>query len=257
MSDSDYDKPIELLDEASKLLRFREWFKLSAEAFAENRKLAAADIKFQIPANQWPEGTNRAARPTIEVDLLRHPKQIVQNQASQANVGVELHPVSPDASDELAEIKQGLYSRSQRDGGAKVARLWGLDYAKQAGLGWYRITTQYDEDSDDPSDQEIVYERILHQEMIYPDPAAQKPDFSDGRFLFQAAYVPVESLGIDYEGVKNKTADGFKDLMSSEPGWVLVEGEKCSVLLVECFYKVWRMKDGKRRNRPVVWRARL
>lgn len=254
---SDYDKPIELLKGDAKLGRFREWFKLSAEAWAEFRKLAERAIAFQIPANQWPEGTNRQGRPTIEVDLLRHPKQIVQNQASQANVGVDLHPVSPDASDELAEVKSGLYSRSQRDGGAKIARLWGLDYAKQAGLGWYRITTQYDEDSDDPTDQEIVYERIFFQDMVYPDPAAQKPDFSDGRFLFQAAYVPVESLGMDYEGVENTTAEGFKDLISSEPDWVRVEGEKCSVLLVECFYKVWRTQDGKRRNRPVVWRAVL
>jgi len=256
MSD-DYDKPIEQLDEEGKLCRFREWFKHSSESFEENRKLAAQDIAFQIPANQWPEGTSRKGRPTIEVDLLRHPKQIVQNQASQANVGVELSPVSPDATDELGEIKQGLYSRCQRDGGAKTARLWALDYAKQAGLGWYRITTQYDEDSDDPTDQEIVYKRILQQEMIYPDPAAQESDFSDARFLFQAAYVPVESLGIDYDDVKFTTAEGFKDLIQSEPGWVLTIGEKCSVLLVECFYKVWRTAAGKRRNRPVVWRALL
>src|SRR6185369_7302127 len=244
MSDSDYDKPIELLDEASKLLRFREWFKLSAEAFAENRKLAARAIAFQIPANQWPEGTNRAGRPTIEVDLLRHPKQIVQNQASQANVGVELHPVSPDANDELAEVKSGLYSRSQRDGGAKVARLWALDYAKQAGLGWYRLTTAYDEDSDDPTDQEIRYARLLHQEMCRPDPASQEPDFSDARFFALAAYVPVDSIAYEYDEAAFKSASDFKDLIDMEPDWVRVEGDRCSVLLVEFFYKVWRTKDG-------------
>lgn len=257
MSNSDYDAPIETLDEEEKLGRFRDWFKLSSEAFAEHRKLAARAIEFQIPSKQWPEGTNRKGRPTIEVDLLRHPKQIVQNQASQANIGVELSPVSPDATTELAEIKQGLYARSQRDGGAKVARLWGLDYAKQAGLGWYRITTQYDEDSDDLTDQEIVYERILHQEMVYPDPAAQRPDFSDGRFLFLAAFVPVDSVGADYEKAEYASAAGFKDFVTTNPDWVRVEGENCSVLMVECFYKVKRKKDGEKRNRPVVWRAVL
>lgn len=251
---SDY-KPIELLKGDDKHQRMLALLRLSTEAFSEYFKAAARAIAFQIPANQWPEGTNRKGRPTIEVDLLRHPKQIVQNQASQANIGVELHPVSPDASDELAEVKQGLYSRSQRDGGAKVARLWGLDYAKQAGLGWYRLTTQYDEDSDDPTDQEIRYARVLYQEMVRPDPAAQEPDFSDGRFFGLAAYVPVDSIGADYEEAQYRTAESFADLNATEPDWVRAEGEKCSVLLVEFFYKVWRMADGKRRNHPVVWRA--
>jgi hypothetical protein len=254
---SDDYKPIELLSKEDKHKRFLEWMKNSSEAFADYRKLAAKAIAFQIPANQWPEGTDRKGLPTIEVDVLRHPKQIVQNQASQANIGVELSPVSPEATTELAEVKQGLYSRSQRDGGAKVARLWAVDYAKQAGLGWYRLTTQYDEDSDDPTDQEIVYERILHQEMVYPDPASQKPDFSDGRFFFLAAFVPVESLGADYEEATITSDSAFRGLISTLPDWVRVEGEKCTALLAECFYKVWRGKDGKRRNRPVVWRALL
>lgn len=252
---SDDYKPIELLGKDEKLQRFIEYWKLSSEAFSEHFKAAAKAIAFQIPANQWPEGTDRTGLPTIEVDILRHPKQMVQNQASQANIGVDLSPVSPDATSELGEVKSGLYSRSQRDGGAKVARMWAIDYAKQTGLGWYRIATQYDEDSDDPTDQEIVYERLLYQESIRPDPASQKPDYSDARFFALAAYVPVDSIGYDYEEAQHTSESDFKDF--SEPDWVRVENGKCSVLLVEFFYKVWRMKNGTKRTRPVVWRAVL
>lgn len=255
---SDYKAtPIGELPKDEKLQRFKDWFKLSTEAEQRQRERERDDLLFQIPENQWDTDAKeqRKGRPMLSISLLRQPMNLVQSQAAQAHLGVELHPVSEDADKELAEVKQGLYARIQRDGMADQARLWAFDRAKQCGRGWYRITTQYDEDSDEPTDQEIVYERILHQEMVRPDPSSQKPDFSDGRFIFVAAYVPGDTFRAIYQDSEYHSDSDFKALVDTDPEWVKLSGEHCDPLVVECFYKV-AMKDDPR-GRQVVWRAVL
>lgn len=249
---SDYeDKPLSAMTEDERLCQYKDWLKLSAESDSQQRQREREDLLFQIPENQWPNEAKqeRIGRPMLSISLLHQPMQLVQNQAAQAHLGVELHPVSENADKELAEIKQGLYMRIQRDGMADQARLWALDRAKQCGRGWYRILTQYDEDSDNPTDQEIVYQRILYQEMVFPDPAAQKPDFSDGRFMFIGAYWPFSKIKAVYPKAKSYTALAFEGIDAGTPDWIR-EGK--DALIVECFY-IEPVPDGQ----PKILRAVL
>jgi len=156
-------------------------FRLVQETEAHQREREKEDLRFQIAENQWDEAAKeqRKGRPMLSISLLQQPMQLVQNQAASADLGVNIHPISEDADDELAEIKQGLYRRIERDSNASQVRLWAFDRAKQCGRGWYRVMTQWDEDGDDPFDQEIVIKRILYQDCVYMDPAAIEPDFSD------------------------------------------------------------------------------
>lgn len=265
MSQSDSEKPVEALKDEHLLERFKDWFALSSEAFAKQRQRQSEDIEFQVGENQWSEEAKkeRKNRPMLSVSLINQPMALVRNQAANAKFGVTLHPVSEKANKELAETKEGLQRRIERDGDANSARMWALDYAIQAGLGWYRINTQYDEDGDNPSDQEIVYERILYQEMVYPDPAAQKADFSDARFCMVAAYVPVDSFRQQYPKASMSTSDDFAGLSHEAPEWVRANDKQLDPLVVECFYKISTTEDvnlgdyTRRRNRDIVRRAVL
>jgi len=163
----------------------------------------------------------------------------------------------------LAEIKQGIYQRIQRDGLADQARLWALDRAIQAGRGWYRIVTQYDENSDNPSDQEIAYQRILYQDMVYADPAAEKPDYSDARFIFVAGYMTCDAFRAMYPEAKEYTNTDFLMMEEQAPGWVKTDGKRKDPLVAEVFYKV-PIKETKtvpgtpykrEAQRLEVWRA--
>lgn len=250
------------LNPADKLKRFLDWHKLSAEALADQFRNAEEDINFQ--RDQWTAEARkaRAGRPTLQVSLLNQPMQLILSQATAARPGVELHAVSETSDPELAEVKQGLYGRIQRDGGAEQARLWALSYAVNAGLGWYRIGTKYDEDSDHPSDTEICYERVLHQNMIFPDPAAQKADFSDGRFLIAAAYVPLDTFREWYPQAERNNPADFEAIRREMPAWVGAQGGECAPLVAEVFYKVpkpvtFKHGEGDERTRTeyVVWRA--
>jgi hypothetical protein len=167
---------------------------------------------------------------------------------------VEIHPVSEKANEELAEVKQGLYRRIERDSNASLARLWALDRAKQCGRGWYRVNTQWDEDGDDPFDQEIVIERILQQQNVYMDPSAQKVDFSDARWGMVTAWMPIDAFKEEFPGkaIPQSETD-FQQWLEEDPDWVKFDGEDQAVLVVECFYKVFskeEVKVGKGKNAP-------
>ena len=259
------DKPTGKLSPDEKLQRFRDWLKTCQEAEASQRTREQEDLRFQVGEDQWTQEAKeeRAGRPMLSISLIAQPMQLVSNQAASAKLGVTLTPVSETATNELAEIKQGLYQRIQRDGGADQARLWGLDRAKQCGRGWYRIITQYDEDSDNPSDQEIAYQRILYQDMVYADPAAEKPDYSDARFIFVAGYMTCEAFRALYPGAKEYTYNDFLMMEESAPGWVKTDGKRKDPLVAEVFYKVSVPEvktipgtDYKRQSQRLeVWRA--
>lgn len=229
-------KPVEDLKGEQKLQRFKDWLRLSADADAKQREREREDLEFQVGDNQWSAAARaeRAGRPMLSISLLEQPLQLVQNQASQAQLGVTLSAVSEDADKELAEIKQGLYQRIQRDGLAQQARMWAFNRATRCGRGWYRVNTQWDEDSDNPSDQEIVYERILYQEMVYPDPAAKKPDYSDARYIFLTAYVPCDEYKRLYPKAEKYSSEEFANLAGEAPMWV----KGGDPLVAEVFYKV-------------------
>jgi len=87
--DDDLDVETSKLSNAKKLERFKSWYKLSTEAFAEQRKREEEDVAFGIPENQWLPGAKeeRAGRPMIEISLLQGPLQLVYNQAAAAHFG--------------------------------------------------------------------------------------------------------------------------------------------------------------------------
>lgn len=248
-------KPDSIIEQAKK-----RW-KLVQEAESGQREREREDISFQIPENQWTDKAKeqRKGRPMLSVSLLRQPMQLVQNQASAAQLGVDIHPVNENATDELAEIKQGMYRRIERDSNAEQARLWALDRAKQCGRGWYRVVTQWDEDGDDPWDQEISIERITAQESVYIDPAAQKPDFSDAEWAFVATWMPRDEFRRKYPKAKAAltSESEFRDMSEHDPEWVRVKNGKEAVLVVEYFHKAHEYEtivgpDGRKREKDNV-----
>jgi hypothetical protein len=252
------------------LKKAKRWFKLATETSSKQRVREKEDLEFQVPELQWDEqarnertgGTigNQTVppRPMLSVSLLNQPMQLIKNQALQAHLGVEIHPVSEKAKKEIADTLQGLYRRIERDSNAALARLWALDRAIQCGRGWYRINTQYDEDSDNTGDQEIVIERLLHQDAVHVDPAAEAPDFSDARYIICTSWVPLEAFKEEFPKADVPVNDQeFKAWEKEDPEWVKMDGEDRAVLVAECFYKEYVKIDvvtgGQRRDQRIKY----
>lgn len=257
------DKKTDLVEKAKRC------FKYAIESEAKQRERERDDLMFQIPELQWDDDARKAraggvvgvqvtpARPMLSISLLTQPMQLIRNQAQNAKLGVEVHPVSEDADEELAEVKQGLYRRIERDSNANVARLWALDRAIQAGRGWYRVNTTWDEHADSPFDQEIVIERIFDQSAVYIDPAAQRQDFSDARWAMIVCWVPLEAFQEQYPNAQVPYNDEeFGTWYREDPEWVRLQGDQKAIRVAEMFYKDIEYQEekiqGRTRTREVI-----
>lgn len=254
------------------LEKAKKCFKVAVDAFRAQSDREVEDLKFQVGELQWSDQAKNERkggvlgaqvippRPMLSVPQLDQPKQLVLNQAREANLGVNIHPVSELANDDTAKVLQGIYRRIERDSNASQARNWGLDRAVLAGRGAYRVNVVWDEDSDPQFfDQEITIERLLYQDAAYFDPASQKPDFSDGEWAFVTAWMPLETFRRQYPDAQmDLTTDrDFADELVREPEWVKKDGEGQAIRVAEYFYKVHdfesvKAPNGRTRKRDVV-----
>ena len=92
----------------------------------------------------------------LSVSTLDEPLQLAYSQFSSAHLGVNVHPLNEDASDDTAEILQGLYRSIEVGSRANIARGWAYDRAMKAGRGAYRVHKEYDLTTGMPGDQKIV-----------------------------------------------------------------------------------------------------
>ena len=197
------------------------------------------DLSWQVAENMWDadarearsasviQGIAIAGRPCLAIPKQKQPMSIVDAQFRGADLGVNIHPLSEDADDDTAEVMQDAYRAIERNSNASQARWWAFDRAKQAGRGWYRVNTVYDESTQDPFDQAITIERILYQSSVVMDPSATKADCSDAQYAFLSAWVPFDSFKRRWPKASLAKADAdieFKLLVetirSQTPNWV-------------------------------------
>lgn len=233
--------------------RFREMFQFSYDGEQPQRQREEEDLKFQVPEMQWDPDAAAARkgskeggvvvfpRPMLSISKLDQPIRLVMKQARDAKLGVNIHPVSENATDDTAAMLQDQYRRIERDSNASVPRLWALDRAVKAGRGTYRICVKPDPNGFDYGDLEIYLERILHQGCVYYDPSAQMPDYRDGEFAYVTTWMPLDKIARLYPGSRAAAAKAggtlFSGMAGEAPLWVRTEGAIRSNQVAECFYK--------------------
>ena len=180
-------------------------FKMGSDADVDQRHREVDALRFQVPDLCWPTdvkdqrkpqligGVAIPQRPMLSIPSLDHPIQLVLNAEKAAHLGVSVHPLSDEASDDTAEVIQGLYRRIEVESRAGLARSWAFERAVKAGRGYYRVITEPDPDSDDAFDQRILIKRILQQGSVVLDPFSQEPDYSDGQWAFLTNDMPWET----------------------------------------------------------------
>lgn len=227
-------------------------YKTACDSYTQQLQREIEDLRFQVPELQWDEDARRArmgysdtgvpvpARPTLSISKVDQPTQLVLNQFLGAQLSVNIHPLSEEADKETAEILQGLYRSVERECNANQARFWAFERGVKAGRGAYRINTVWDDEGGNPFDQKIVIERILYQDCVKFDPSATRADYSDGRFAFVTAWMPVEEFKAKYPDAEVADFDDpftMEEVQRQVPEWVDQEGEKKFVQVAEYFRK--------------------
>jgi hypothetical protein len=256
---------MEMDDKAAELHELaKRRYKAAIIADRAQRQRERDDLAFQVPEEQWTAearaaregsvagGVPSPPRPCLSVSQIDQPIQLVLNQERAAKLGVSIQPIGPDANEEDARVREGIYRSIERDSNAHSHRSWAFARSSMAGRGWYRVNTVWDEESDSEFDQKIVIERILDGSAVLADPSATKQDFSDGEFLFVTSWMPIDTFKREYPDAQlSGDKRAFSDLVGDEPEWARGDGEAAAIQVAEYWYKehesetIVQLEDGR------------
>jgi len=160
------------------------------DAESDFRKLFLEDLRFAHGDSdngyQWPDLIRNSRqlekRPCLTINkTIQHNRQIT-NETRQNSPSVRVQPVDGGADRKTAEILNGIIRHIEANSSADVAYETASEFAVDAGIGYWRVTTDYV--SDDSFDQEIYIRRVKNPLMVYLDPDIQEADGCDAGFGF-------------------------------------------------------------------------
>lgn len=161
--------------EAQKKLleRIRDRYKLMSEADDENRSWALKDMQFvNEPGAQWDENmrAERGDRPCYEFNKLRINGKRVINEIRANRPQGKVRAVE-NGDKEGAELREGLCRNIANMSDFESILDYEAEYQVDAGLGAWRIDTEYSDDS--MFDQDIAINAIKNPFCLYWDPSCK------------------------------------------------------------------------------------
>ena len=221
------EKQAEFLKEA------KEKFKQSQEAYDDIRSNFRDDIEFYDGENHWPSEV-RADRSTDGQAVLtinRMPTFVrqVTNDYRQNRPGIKVKPADDGADPDTAEILQGIVRNIEAVSHADDAYDNAFFYAVAGGMGYFRVLTDY---IDDSFDQEIKIAPISNSLSVLCDPQSRAPDGSDAEWWFIEDVISKDEFKRQYPDAELIEWDDSE----REDGWN--EGE--TVRIAEYFYTEYK-----------------
>jgi len=165
-------------------------FELCVNWEADFRKLFIDDLRFVNGDSdnmfQWPDTTrnNREIddRPCLTINKTKqHCLQIV-NDSRQHPPQAKVRPIDSGATVESAKLIDGYVRHVEYASHAQSVYNTAEEFAVFAGIGYWRITTEYA--SDKSFDQDIFIRRIKDPLTVYIDPDIKEVNGSDAKFGF-------------------------------------------------------------------------
>lgn len=216
-----------------------ERFDYCEDRLGDSRNLMLLDIKFSIGDSdngyQWPDAvwTERTIekRPALTMNKMPQFINQVVNDARQNRPSIKIRPVDNGSDVESAEVLNDIVRNIQSVSNADVAYDTAIECAARGGMGYFRIVTDYCDDTS--FNQQVLIKRVRNPLSVWLDPDFQEPDGSDARFAFIIDEMTREEFKKEYPD-----ADcGSWDAPGVNAGWV----GKDTVRIAE-YYRVVREK---------------
>jgi hypothetical protein len=135
-------------------------------------------------------------RPCLTINKVKIHNRQITNEARQNKPSVRVYPVDSGADKETAKIFNGIIRHIETNSDAETAYDMASDFAVDAGIGYWRVITDYA--SDDSFDQEIFIEPIKNPLNVLLDSRMQKPDGSDAKRGFIFKDMPKDEFEREY-----------------------------------------------------------
>jgi hypothetical protein len=156
----------------SLLTTIRARYKVMTEADQENRRKALEDIKFlHEPGAQWDETVKkeRGDRPCYEFNKLRVTCKRVINHIRANRPQWKVRAVE-DGDKDTADVYDGLLRNIWNVSDGDTIVDYAAEYVVGGGMGAWRVTTEYSNDS--AFEQDIYIRAIKNPFCLYADPSA-------------------------------------------------------------------------------------
>jgi hypothetical protein len=178
-------------------------FKACEDRESFTRPLWKADLRFANgdPDNgyQWDEGLLKQRevekRPCLTTNKVKQHNRQITNDARQNKPAIRVYPVDSGADKKTAEIFNGIIRHIEANSNADTAYDIAGEFAVDAGLGYWRVTTDYA--ADDSFDQEILIKSIPNPLNVYLGRHTE-PDGSDAKCGFVFEDMPKEEFEAKY-----------------------------------------------------------
>lgn len=164
-----------------------EQFNVDWEADEHNRDEALEDMHFMRGGEyQWPASVvadrKSKGRPIISINQMPQFVRQVSGDIRQSQPSVECYPVDDQTDPVLSDIYEGAIRQIEYQSGAQSIYSHGAECAIQAGIGHWRVTTDYVDDS--AFEQDIFIKRIMDPLAVVWDGNATEIDRSDSKRCF-------------------------------------------------------------------------
>lgn len=182
----------------------------------ENRTADLDDLE-KLVGNQWPDEirSEREAegKPCLTLNRLPQFVRQVTGDIRRMNPAIKIVPADDGASEETAEIIEGLIRQIEYASDASSVYEQTAESAAACSIGWFRVLTDWEDDQS--FNQEIRIERIRNVFSVYCDPAAQMPTREDANYLFITEQISEEDFRERYPDKRFEDAehDGSTDGM--------------------------------------------
>lgn len=178
-------------------------FKACEDRESSARKLWKADLRFANgdPDNgyQWDEALMKQReldkRPCLTTNKVKQHNRQITNDARQNKPAIRVYAVDSGADKKTAEIFNGVIRHIESNSNADTAYDIAGEFAVDAGLGYWRITTDYA--ADDSFDQEIYIKAVPNPLNVYLGRHSEV-DGSDAKRGFIFEDMPKEEFEAKY-----------------------------------------------------------
>ncbi len=211
------EKPPTKKDKASLVAEVRKNLQHAWDYDRDNRREAAVDLQF-LAGDQWPEQVRiereRDKRPMLTINKLPQFVRQVTNDLRQADLAIKTSPVDNRSDPELSRIYNGIIRQIQYQSSATHVYAGAAEHQVACGIGWFRITTEYTDDT--TFDQEIRIKGIPNPLSVYCDPASVEIDRSDAKWLVVTSEMPVQGFKEEYPDASVQEIEAPSDYTYSQ-----------------------------------------
>jgi hypothetical protein len=172
----------------------------AATADLPNRERSEGDLTFVIGEGQWPEEIRRQredeGKPCLTLNRLPQFVRQVTGQIRQINPAIRVIPAGSEATDDIAEIYEGLIRQIEAQSDASSIYEQTAESAAACGIGHFRVRADYCDDNS--FDQELLIERIPNPFAVFWDPLAKHSSRSDAGYCFIIEEMDLEDFKAAY-----------------------------------------------------------